>query len=47
MTDEFKKDIETARSGFVEKKEVEMREKDCFRFETEVNTDSVVVPAVD
>jgi hypothetical protein len=32
MTDEFKNDIETSRSNFVRKKEIEMREKDCFRF---------------
>jgi hypothetical protein len=46
MTDEAKNDIETSRSGFVREKEIEMREKDCFRFETEINTDNVIVPAV-
>ena len=45
MTQEFQQDIEGSRSTFIQKKEVEMRERDCHRFSTQINADNVVVPA--
>lgn len=44
MTEEFAENIDTNRQDFITKRENQMREKDCFRFSTEVNNDKVVVP---
>ena len=43
-TEEFVANIQVKRLNFIEEKELEMREQDCLRFATEVNSDKVVVP---
>jgi hypothetical protein len=46
MTEQFAANIDDHRHNFITKKENDMREKDVYRHNTEVNNDKVVVPAV-
>lgn len=46
MTEAFQSNIEDTRANFITNNQVDMRNKDCQRYKTDINMDKVVVPAV-